>query len=134
MGWKWEGPRRMRERQKRRKKRGCNWSNFLLCCIGTIPQFVFPCREREAGGRKGGRLEGGMEGDGLLGETVQYRDREWQRASGSASHLSRWYRNGCKHSNAIDRLAVPHCCYRSSHNLNHFLIPINRLQNMMTMY
>ena len=46
----------MRERQKRRKKRGCNWStgNFLLCCIGTIPQFVFPCREREAGGRKGG--------------------------------------------------------------------------------
>lgn len=136
-GVEWEGPRRMREGQKRRKKkRGYNWSNF--CCAVSV-RYHNLCshamREREAGGRKGGeRLEGGMKEDGLLGETVQYRDREWQRASGTASHLSRWYRNGCKHSFQ---------CYRSTNStalllaltiLTTFLIPINRMQNMMTMY
>ena len=64
-GVEWEGPRRMREGQKRRKKkRGCNWSNFLLCCIGTIPQFVFPCHERERGWREKGRRETGGRDEG----------------------------------------------------------------------
>jgi len=74
-GVEWGGPRRKREREER----GCNWSNF--CCAVPVRYRTticapMPMSERLEWREEGRRLEGGMEGDGLLGETLQYRDRE----------------------------------------------------------
>jgi len=54
VGWSGKGRAGREKGEKEEKKEAATGVTFAVLYRSTIPQFVFPCHEREAGGRKGG--------------------------------------------------------------------------------